>query len=281
KRKHKLKRLVQSPNSYFMDVKCPGCFSITTVFSHAQTVVLCGSCANVLCQPTGGRARLTEGAALCQVFDSIYNDVQMSKTKFNARHEYEYVANFKVLQTAFDKHKIDKMIPVERLVKCKFQDNLEFLQWVKKYWDTYYPGGSYDAVARRGPGTGGPIKTVAGGGSSRTMPKKPAASSSTSAGRSMGGGGLIDIVQSSPMLNDLNKQVSELKGAVDGLEKERDFYFGKLRDIEILVQQQIDVEPDNQLMKDIQAILYSTEDGFEVPPEGAQTEGVEYEDETF
>ena len=28
KRKHKLKRLVQSPNSYFMDVKCPGCFSM-------------------------------------------------------------------------------------------------------------------------------------------------------------------------------------------------------------------------------------------------------------
>jgi small subunit ribosomal protein S27e len=24
KKKHKLKRLVQSPNSYFMDVKCPG-----------------------------------------------------------------------------------------------------------------------------------------------------------------------------------------------------------------------------------------------------------------
>lgn len=36
KRKHKLKRLVQSPNSFFMDVKCPGCFTITTVFSHAQ-----------------------------------------------------------------------------------------------------------------------------------------------------------------------------------------------------------------------------------------------------
>lgn len=58
---HKLKRLVQSPNSYFMDVKCPGCFNITTVFSHAQTVVLCGSCSTVLCQPTGGKARLTEG----------------------------------------------------------------------------------------------------------------------------------------------------------------------------------------------------------------------------
>ncbi|KAI8913077.1 ribosomal protein S27-domain-containing protein [Powellomyces hirtus] len=62
-RKHKLKRLVQSPNSYFMDVKCPGCMNITTVFSHAQTVVLCGSCATVLCQPTGGKARLTEGCS--------------------------------------------------------------------------------------------------------------------------------------------------------------------------------------------------------------------------
>ncbi|ORY56439.1 ribosomal protein S27-domain-containing protein [Leucosporidium creatinivorum] len=60
---HKLKRLVQSPNSYFMDVKCPGCFNITTVFSHAQTVVLCGSCSTVLCQPTGGKARLTEGCS--------------------------------------------------------------------------------------------------------------------------------------------------------------------------------------------------------------------------
>jgi len=60
---HKLKRLVQSPNSFFMDIKCPGCFQITTVFSHAQTVVLCGSCNVMLCQPTGGRARLTEGCS--------------------------------------------------------------------------------------------------------------------------------------------------------------------------------------------------------------------------
>ncbi|KAL4696412.1 hypothetical protein H8957_001411 [Semnopithecus entellus] len=54
KRKHKKKRLVQNPNSYFMDVKCPGCYKVTTVFSHAQTV---------LCQPTGGKARLREGCS--------------------------------------------------------------------------------------------------------------------------------------------------------------------------------------------------------------------------
>ncbi|RKP05454.1 40S ribosomal protein S27 [Thamnocephalis sphaerospora] len=69
KRQHKLKRLVQSPNSYFMDVKCPGCFQITTVFSHAQTVVFCSGCSTVLCQPTGGRARLTEGCSFRRKVD--------------------------------------------------------------------------------------------------------------------------------------------------------------------------------------------------------------------
>ncbi|OWF37047.1 40S ribosomal protein S27 [Mizuhopecten yessoensis] len=63
KRQHKLKRLVQSPNSYFMDVKCADCLQISTVFSHAQTVVLCSGCASVLSQPTGGKARLTEGCS--------------------------------------------------------------------------------------------------------------------------------------------------------------------------------------------------------------------------
>ncbi|KAK6134008.1 hypothetical protein DH2020_032250 [Rehmannia glutinosa] len=62
KRKHKLKLLVQSPNSFFMDVKCQGCCLIT-VFSHSQTVVVCGNFQTLLCQPTGGRARLTEGCS--------------------------------------------------------------------------------------------------------------------------------------------------------------------------------------------------------------------------
>lgn len=57
---------------------------------------------------------------------------------------------------------------------------------------------------------------------------------------------------------------NQLKETVQGLERERDFYFSKLRDIELLVQQAIDVDPkieeDEQgLVKQIQAILYSTE----------------------
>merc|ERR1712137_1070899 len=62
-RRHKKKRLVQSPNSFFMDVKCPNCYAITTVYSHAQNVVVCQGCNTVLSQPTGGKCRLTEGCS--------------------------------------------------------------------------------------------------------------------------------------------------------------------------------------------------------------------------
>lgn len=39
-------------------------------------------------------------AALCQVFDSIFYDVPMSRVKFNANTEYAYLQNFKILQSA-------------------------------------------------------------------------------------------------------------------------------------------------------------------------------------
>lgn len=33
----------------------------------------------------------------------------MSKVKMNAKHEYEYLGNFKILQTVFKQKKIDKV----------------------------------------------------------------------------------------------------------------------------------------------------------------------------
>lgn len=42
-----------------------------------------------------------------------------------------------------------QIIPVERLVKGKFQDNFEFVQWFKKFFDANYQGQDYDAVAAR------------------------------------------------------------------------------------------------------------------------------------
>jgi len=44
------------------------------------------------------------------VFHSlIEGDVPMARVKMNAKHEYEFIANFKVLQNVFKAKKIDKV----------------------------------------------------------------------------------------------------------------------------------------------------------------------------
>ena len=66
-------------------------------------------------------------------------DVPMTRVKMNAKHEYEYLVNYKVLQNIFKAKKIDKVratrvfsymlliqrriqpIPVDKLTKCKMQ----------------------------------------------------------------------------------------------------------------------------------------------------------------
>lgn len=49
--------------------------------------------------------------------------------------------------------------PIEKLVKGRFQDNFEFCQWFKKFFDANYDGSeSYDADAMRG---GIPLETGA------------------------------------------------------------------------------------------------------------------------
>lgn len=61
RKKHKRHRLVQGPNAYFMDVKCPNCLAITVVYSHASTEVSCTGCDTKLSKSTGGKAQLTQG----------------------------------------------------------------------------------------------------------------------------------------------------------------------------------------------------------------------------
>lgn len=73
----------------------------------------------------------------------------MGKVKWQAKHDYEYVENFKVLQQAFAKNEIKRYIDVDKLIKAKYQDNLELLQWMKRYFDINYNGEPYDAVGRR------------------------------------------------------------------------------------------------------------------------------------
>jgi len=237
----------------------------------------------------------------------------MSRINFAARHDYESLANFKVLQNVFIKNRIDKPIPVDRLVRCKMQDNLEFLQWIKKFWDMHYTGeGLYDAEGRRAlaPASGrntpgrrplssagarprpsaAPRPSNVGPRPSTTGARPPSSAQAPRAPSSTGPTRRMSVAPrgvtrapavSNEMLNQLTAEIDEMKVSVDSLERERDFYFGKLRDVEVIVQERLaeilrpaqdgdelldpNYASEADLLKQIQSVLYHTEEGFELP----------------
>jgi RP/EB family microtubule-associated protein len=198
-------------------------------------------------------------------------------------------------------------------VKGRFQDNFEFLQWFKKFFDSNFDGRDYNAAEVRGGvplGSGpsnGPIGSSHGSGSglsNNSFSMRPAAanttrtiaatkpvgrsaasatarnaSASSLANRSIGGasrttaparnGGTNGSANLVAQNQELESRLAEMKLTVDSLERERDFYYGKLREIEVLCQG--NEEQENLIMKEhvekILEILYATEEGFAVPAE--------------
>ncbi|WVQ78490.1 hypothetical protein IAT38_000576 [Cryptococcus sp. DSM 104549] len=224
------------------------------------------------------------GSVYCQIIDSIYGDLPMTRVKFNAKMEYEYLDNFKILQKAFNTHKIDKPIPVQRLIKCKMQDNLEFLQWMKKYWDMHSRGEGYDAQGRAGGSIPSAASSSRAPSTSRAPVSRAAVTRAAGTARSASGS-----AASSAQVAAMQARVAEIEAHSEGLLKERDFYFDKLRNIELIVQDRMATEgitqDESDVMAKIQEILYATIEGFEVPEgEELEEEGVEYqeqEEETF
>ena len=69
------------------------------------------------------------GAAYCQIVDAIKPGiVPLHKVNFDAKSEYDYNKNYKVLQTVFDRQGIDKNIDVQRLMKVRQCDLERALQ---------------------------------------------------------------------------------------------------------------------------------------------------------
>ena len=95
--------------------------------------------------------QVSNGAAFCQILDSIFYSpsakgtakIPLGKVKFNARTHDEIMTNYKILQSSFTRLGIKKVVDIERLRQGRFQDNLEFLQWLKRYYDIK---ASHDAV---------------------------------------------------------------------------------------------------------------------------------------
>ncbi|NXI80933.1 MARE3 protein, partial [Rhipidura dahli] len=216
--------------------------------------------------------QLCSGAAYCQFMDMLFPGcVHLRKVKFQAKLEHEYIHNFKVLQAAFKKMGVDKIIAVERLVKGKFQDNFEFIQWFKKFFDANYDGKEYNPLlARQGQDVAPPPNP---GDHIYNKPKKPIG---TAGGPCQGLGHTEGVGEAEGCGCFLLPQLMDLKLTVDGLEKERDFYFSKLRDIELICQEH---ENENSpIITGIISVLYATEEGF-APPDDDELEEQPPEDQ--
>jgi len=82
--------------------------------------------------------------------DALYpGSFPFSRVKWGAKHEHEFVENYKILQAAFDKNGVKRHIDVAKLIKARYLDNLEFCQWLKAFFEKNYNGEPYDALGRR------------------------------------------------------------------------------------------------------------------------------------
>jgi len=79
----------------------------------------------------------------------------MHKVNWSAKQTFEFVANYKILQTAFTKVNIEKHVDVDRLISGRYMDNLEFMQWFKRFFEMkVQEKGDYDTLGQRAKGKG-------------------------------------------------------------------------------------------------------------------------------
>ena len=209
---------------------------------------------------------LANGAAYAQFMDLLFpGTVPLKRVKFRTNLEHEYIQNFKHVQAAFKKVACDREIPVDRLIKARFQDNFEFLQWFRKFFDANYDGREYNALEARGniligslanagPGAAKPsmshrtvvpaTRPISGRTATSTSSNSshhtvtsthaPAAannnhvSPSSGAGlarRTTQNGSIVQLDQAARLKYET--EITTLKTQIEAVERERDFYYAK------------------------------------------------------
>eukprot|EP00958_Prasinococcus_capsulatus_P000590 scaffold48_cov395-Prasinococcus_capsulatus_cf.AAC.43 len=186
---------------------------------------------------------VSNGAIFCQLVHKFMPKVNlpMNKVHFHASTNAEILQNYKVLQSTFTKNHITKVIDIDELMKGKPMANTEFLQWLKWYVENF--GSSRDeeyvpaeerrhtAVSRmHRPPTH--TKTKA-----KSTPLEAAAHNKAKSAP-MAEKVAANKIPKVKILEDKLEQVmferAEDKLLMSAMEQERDFYFGKLRDVEEL-----------------------------------------------
>jgi len=236
------------------------------------------------------------GAVHCQILDSCRpGTIAMKKVNWLAKSEHEFIPNFKVLQAAFDKNGLDKHIEVDRLIRGKYQDNLEFLQWMKCFWDRDGGAAKMEDYDPRGAREDKPLPSWVKGVGAMAAPQKtrttplekenlrpssavnvekrpdsaqkqqksgyrPTTPSMAKPGNSQGDSPARAAALLQTELSAVKDDLADMRLTCDGLEKERDYYFRKLRKVEILcstlqAQMNEDATPKN-IVDNILEILY-------------------------
>lgn len=249
------------------------------------------------------------------------------------RSDFEFVGNYKLLQIAFNKHRVQRHVDVDKLIRAKYQDNLEFCQWLKAFYDqSGATRDDYDPLEARARGKGGKkyndTLAKAGGAhgsrpapkGSRTpinaapLPRKPPARPAATAARPVpraanaapktnstrpgpntartgpGAKPRVPLKESTSNKADaaiadatlmkknaeMSTKIVDLETSVQEIEKERDFYFTKLRNVELMLQVQQDKGWDgcdlHGVVDSIFKVLYATaEDDVAVGENGEVT----------
>ncbi|MCP9264622.1 hypothetical protein DINM_022740 [Dirofilaria immitis] len=255
---------------------------------------------------------LMMGKRLSAFTDFLFpGSIQLRRVKWNSRLELDWLSNWKLLQTSWKTLGVDKIVPVEKLIKensrfAFLQDNFEFLQWFKKFFDANFDGHEYDPLDARG---GEPLPSDVKANAPSRMPArssvppvKKSTLSTSNASMNKGevrktavvGGKVNSTRTAAPpvtataakavahpiqpavdpqVVANLKRELEEVKEQVAEGDNERDFYFSKLRQIEVICQ-------DNEQIGTVDvarvlAILYETEEGFAPPDENEVENGDE------
>jgi len=231
---------------------------------------------------------LASGAHYCQMLDALWpGSVKMNKVNFGAYQEVTYLQNWKLVQSAFEKQNIRKIIPVQKLVRAKFQDNLEFLQWFHQFFvHSYHVAEEYNPVDRRKRCKGvnqrlgrknKRRRDTAYQHVSKLYRNKENRCPTTPCGTTVNGNRKrLNILSSATLTTNVNEklktkveklmeekvslklELERISSTAKAIESERDFYFKVLLKVETMCKQS--KNPDNSDIRKIMKVLYSSND---------------------
>uniref|UniRef100_A0A1Q3EVM6 Putative microtubule-binding protein involved in cell cycle control n=1 Tax=Culex tarsalis TaxID=7177 RepID=A0A1Q3EVM6_CULTA len=211
---------------------------------------------------------LCTGAAYCQMMDILFPGcVPLKRIKYCTNLEHDFINNLKIFQNALVAMKVDKSVPIDRLVKGRFQDNFEFVQWFKKFFDVNYDGKEYDPQNARnhapmGYGTPNTLKpsqrtNIAGGAASKTGGVPRNVEKKTTPTTALG---KLKISENNnaikEQLNALTHEKDDLTVRMQTVEMERDYYYQKLTQIEALLTEG-DTEENQDFCDRAKEILFA------------------------